>query len=72
MSSLECVFAVFRIDIVDIIIPNEIMDQTAPEQCNFGRRTIVYECKKMDAKLLDYPCTNVWCKIEKLMENGGI
>ena len=72
MSSLEGVLFAFTIGTLDIIIWNEIMDQVAPEQGNFGRKTMVYECKKIDLKLFDYPCTIVCSKIQKLMENGGI
>ena len=72
MSSLEGVLFAFTIGFADITIRNEIMDQGAPEQRNFGRETMVYECKKIDLKLLGYPCTIVCGKIGKLMKNGGI
>ena len=48
MSSLDVVLLGFMIDMVDIITWNEIMEQTVPEQVNFERKTMVYECKKID------------------------
>ena len=72
MSSLDDILLGFAIDIMDIIISNDTAEQTVPEQDDFGSKTTIGECRKIDWKILDYPCTCDFWKSGKLMKNGGI
>ena len=48
MSSFDVVLLGSMIGMVDIMASNEIMKQTEPAQTNFERKTMIYECKKID------------------------
>ena len=48
MSGFAVVLLGFMIGMVDTVAANEITEQTVPERPYFERKTMDYECKKID------------------------